>query len=439
MSPKLQILAAQTASDVQPGSIILFVAVVALAALLVAKLVTTAMKRLLFVCRPNELLVVSGRKQTLPSGTTVNFTVVSSGRLWRVPFLQDVKRMDLRLIPIEIAVKKVLSQGNIPLDIHAMANVKITSDPGFVHNAAERFLDLPPDNIQTAARQTLEGMIRGIIATMTPEQVNEDRIGFAERLLEQTLVDFSKMGLHLDTLKILRVEDEAKYLVNLGRTQIANAIRDAENAENQANQEIAQEEAKARQAAEVATKDAQIGVATQRNQLRALSGQLEGKAQSVEREAAVAAEQARWEAEQELQAVRATMEQKRLLVEVVLPAEARAKAAALIAEGDAAPRREQGNATAEVIRAMADAVAAAGPEAREMFVLAQLDTLVGQIAARVRTMQIGNAQVVDSGDGRALPALAASYPAAVVEVLGTLRDITGVDVPAMLARKGGTT
>src|SRR4029453_5180457 len=108
-------------------------------------------------------------------------------------------------------------------------------------------------------------------------------------------------GMHLDTLKIQRVEDEAKYLVNLGRTQIANALRDAENAESQAAQEVAQEEATARQQAERGGKQAEIGIATKRNQLRAIVGQLEGQAQSVEREALVAAEQARAQAEQELQ------------------------------------------------------------------------------------------------------------------------------------------
>src|SRR5262249_56717657 len=107
-----------------------------------------------------------------------------------------------------------------------------------------------------------------------------------------------------DTLKIQRVEDEAQYLVNIARTQIANAIRDAENAESVANQEVAQEEAAARQLAEVAQKQAQIGIAQKRNQLRTLVGQLEGQAQSVEREAKVAGEQARAEAEQELQSLR---------------------------------------------------------------------------------------------------------------------------------------
>jgi flotillin len=411
----------------------------ALAVAIGISIVIAIFRRFLAVCRPNELLVVSGRKQEIAPGQTLNFTVVQKGWILRTPYFQTVKSMDVRLIPIELQVTKVLSQGNIPLDIHAIANVKITSDPRFVHNAVERFLGLPLDHYRTAARQTLEGMIRTIIATMTPEAVNTDRIEFANRVIQETEENFNKLGLHLDTLKILRVEDEAQYLVNLGRTQIANAIRDAENAENQASQEIAEEEATARQAAEVATKQAQIGIAQKRNQLRGLVGQLEGAAQSVEREAAVAAEQARAEAEQELQSVRTQLEQKRLFAEVVLPAEAKRRAAELIAEGEAAPRREQGAAAAEVMKAMTDAILAAGTHAREMFVLSQLDTLVGQVAARVKTMQVGTVQVVDGGDGKALSALSASYPAAVVEVLGTLKDLTGVNVAEMLSRSGGPT
>jgi len=170
--------------------------------------------------------------------------------------------------------------------------------------------------------------------------------------------------------------------------------------------------------------------------MRALVGKLEGDAQSVEREAQAASEQARAEAEQELQLVRKELETKRLHAEVVLPAEAARTAAVLTAEGDAAPRREQGKAAAEVITAMAEAVKAAGPAAREIFVLSQLDTLVEQVAGKVKEMQIGEVQVIDSGDGRALPALAASFPQTVISVLGTLKDLTGVDVAQMLSSGG---
>src|SRR5208337_1480990 len=221
----------------------------------------------------------------------------------------------------ELAVTKVLSNGGIPLDVHAVANIKVTSNPQFTYNAVERFLTLPPQAIHMTAKQTLEGALRDVISQLTPEQVNEDRIEFANRLLETTSEVFDKLGLHLDTLKIQRVEDEAQYLVNIGRTQIANALRDAENAENQANQEFRQEEASARQSAELAQKQGEIGIAQKRNELRALVGQLEGAAQAVEREAAVAAEQARAEAEQELQGVRQELQAKKLQCEVVLPAE----------------------------------------------------------------------------------------------------------------------
>jgi flotillin len=408
----------------------------ALAVALVLLVFFAMLRRLLYVCRPNELLVIAGKKHKLPSGESANYTVIQSGSHWRMPFLQTVSRMDLRLMPTELSVTKVLSNGGIPLDVHAIANIKVTSQPQFTYNAVERFLTLPPQAIHLTAKQTLEGALRDVISQLTPEQVNEDRIEFANRLLETTSEVFDKLGLHLDTLKIQRVEDEAKYLVNIARTQIANALRDAENAENQANQEFKQEEASARQSAEMAQKQAEIGVAQKKNELRALVGQLEGAAQAVEREATVAAEQARAEAEQELQSLRGELETRRLQCEVVLPAEAARKGAELLAQGAAAQQREQGLATAETTRAMSQALATAGADAREMFVLSQLDTLVSQVAQKVQGIRVSEVQVIDGGDGRALPALAASFPAVVGSVFGALKDLTGVDVQAMLASAG---
>ena len=432
----VQTRVAETSADAPEMQQLFVVVGVALAVAMGLLVFLALLRRFLFVCRPNELLVIAGKKHSLPSGEAANYTVIQSGSHWRVPFLQTVSRMDLRLMPTELSVTKVLSNGGIPLDVHAIANIKVTSHPQYTYNAVERFLTLPPEAIHMTAKQTLEGALRDVISQLTPEQVNEDRIEFANRLLETTSEVFDKLGLHLDTLKIQRVEDEAKYLVNIARTQIANALRDAENAENQANQEFKQEEASARQSAELAQKQAEIGVVQKRNELRALVGQLEGAAQAVEREAVVAAEQARAEAEQELQSLRQELETRRLQCEVVLPAEAARKGAELLAQGAAAQQREQGLATAETTRAMSLALATAGSDAREMFVLSQLDTLVAQVAEKVKGVTVAEVQVIDGGDGRALSALAASFPAVVGSVFGTLKDLTGVDVQAMLASVG---
>lgn len=391
------------------------------------------LRQFLYICRPNELLVVSGKQHRTANGENTTFTVVLAGAHFRVPFLQTVDRMDLRLIPIELTIAKALSVGGIPLDIHAIANVKISSDPRFVYNAVERFLGMPRETIWQTAKQTLEGSLRDVISQLTPEQVNQDRIEFANQLVQVSNQIFNKMGLQLDTLKIQRVEDEAGYLINLGRGQIAAAIRDAENAENQAGQEISQEEAASRQLAEVAQKEAEIGVAQKRNQLRQLVGQLEGQAQSVEREAPAAADQVRAEAEQEFQTVRKDLNTHRLFAEVVLPAEADQKAQILLAEGAAAPKREQGLASAEAMRTLTEALQAAGPQARELFVLSQLDKLVGQVADRVKELSVREIQIVDSGNGTSLAQVAAAYPAIVTEVMSTLKGLTGVDIKTLLA------
>src|SRR5580704_9319951 len=84
--------------------------------------------RFLYICGPNEILVFSGRKHQLPDGTNVGFKVIHGGRAFRVPILESVSRMDVRLFGVEVAVQNAFSKGGIPLAVHAIANVKISTD-----------------------------------------------------------------------------------------------------------------------------------------------------------------------------------------------------------------------------------------------------------------------------------------------------------------------
>ena len=74
-------------------------------------------------------------------------------------------------------------------------------------------------------------------------------------------------------------------------------------------------------------------------------------------------------------------------------------------------------------------------QARELYVLSQLDVFVAQVAEQVRGVEIASIQVVDGGDGESFAAATASYPTAVVRVLGTLKSLTGVDITGMLSGK----
>ena len=46
------------------------------------------------------------------------------------------------------------------------------------------------------------------MTTLTPEEVNEDRLKFAQELTDEAEEDFAKLGLDLDVLKIQNVSDD---------------------------------------------------------------------------------------------------------------------------------------------------------------------------------------------------------------------------------------
>ena len=60
---------------------------------------------------------------------------------------------------------------------------------------------------------------------------------------------------------------------------------------------------------------------------------------------------------------------------------------------------------------------------------------MGAVVARVNSVEVGEVNVVDAGDGKALAAYVAGYPAMVKQVLEELRATTGVDVTGTLARR----
>jgi flotillin len=392
------------------------------------------LKQLRLIARPHEALVFSGLSHKGPDGTMLGYRVVLQGRgAIRIPFLYRVDRMDMRLLPIDIVVQNAYSHGNIPLHIHAIANVKIHSDPVIIRNAIERFLGRSVREIEAVAQQTLEGAVREVVATLTPEQVNEDRLLFAEKLINTADDDLTKLGLQLDTLKIQNVADSVSYLDSLGRPQIASALRDAENSENEAQLEITQAQAGATQRAEFAKADAEKMILSKRNEVRRVQAELDGDAQAVEREAEAAGKTARANAERELQTIRAALEERRLIADVVIPAETQRQAQAILAVAEAAPTAENGAAAVEVLRLMSDAWRSMGAESRELYVIQHLEELVGAVVSHLGDVHVKEVNVLDPGDGSGLASYAATYPQMVATVMRALAETTGVDVPAILA------
>ncbi|MEN9577959.1 MAG: hypothetical protein RJA70_968 [Pseudomonadota bacterium] len=393
--------------------------------------------RILIICGPHEVLVISGRQHRLPDGSQVGYKVLHGGRGIRIPILEEVNRMDLRLIPVMVEVRNAYSRGGIPLLVHAVANVKITSDRTRIRNAIERLLSLTTRQVASIAQQTLEGALREVVSELTPEEVNQDRLKFAATLIRNAKDDFDKLGLELDVLKVQSVADEQNYLLSLGRAEIAGMVRDAQNAENYSNQLIAEAAAAAKQRSQTAVKQAEAQVLTKTNELRAETADLEAQAKSIENEAEVAADTARAEAEQELQLLRVELERERLKIDVFLPAEAERLAAEAHARAEVAPMVHSGVASAEALSAVARAWADAGEIGRDLYVLQHLREFVQAAAQRVANAQIGEINVVDGGAGEGYANAIAMYPTAVAEVLRQTGKAIGIDMAKLLSSGEG--
>jgi flotillin len=405
----------------------------AVALLFVVVVAVMTIRSLIVIVPPNRAAVLTGRERKLISGEQVGYRSVIGGRTLRVPIVESVQHISLETFPVEISVANAFSKGNIPLNIEAIAAVKIASQPETVfNNAVERLLDKTEEEIWSLAKDTLMGNLRGVLATLTPEEVNEDRLGFARALSEDAGEDLAALGFHLDVLKIQNVSDERGYLEAIGRKRAAEAVRDAEIAEADATAETRQRQASARQSAEIKEAEAAVRIAEAQNQLRVRKAELDREAQIVERTAQVKAQEAEVEAQKALETRRVEREKLRLQADVVEPANAERTAAKARAEGDAAPILEKGRASAQVLQMLYEQVKAGGDQAFAVLLAEKLPQLLATSVEAVEGVDIDKVVVIDGGTGTGV---SNAVNQRVHGALGTVEAISsavGVDIQSIL-------
>ena len=395
-------------------------------------------KSLIIICPPNRVAIISGGRsnKVTADGRKLGYRTVKGGRTLRIPLLEQVSWMDLNNIPLEVSVLNAYSKGAIPLNVQGIANVKVSSNDSVLANSVERFLNVPHQSIAQIAKETLEANLRGVLATLTPEEVNEDRLKFSQVLIEEADDDIKTLGLELDVLKIQNVTDEVGYLDAVGRRRTADVLKSARVTEAEKQAEAEQAEAEAQQRAQIARAQAERQIVEEQNLLRVRSAELDGVALASEAEARVAGEKANAVAQQELELERIELERRRLQADVVLPAQADLEARQLQARADAAHIVEEGAAQVEVFQRLTAQYQAAGDDAHDIFVLNMLPELISEIVSTVNGIDIDKMTVIDAGgDGQALPGIAKQLPASVIAIAEQIETATGVDIMGPLRTK----
>ena len=178
----------------------------------------------------NKILVVYGKV-----GTGKSAKCVHGGGAFVMPVIQDWQYLNLSPIPIEIDLKGALSKQNIRINTPSTFTVGISTKEGVMLNAAERLLGLDEAEIRNQALDIILGQLRLVIATLTIEEINQDREQFLSLINKHVASELNKVGLELINVNIKDITDESGYIEAIGKKAAAEAV-------NKAKVEVAQQE-----------------------------------------------------------------------------------------------------------------------------------------------------------------------------------------------------
>src|SRR6266849_6650633 len=280
------------------------------------------------VAGANEALIVAGsrgakvrdeRGQVMAISGDKGVKVVVGGGTFVRPLLDRVGKLKLTARQINVQLGDAVTSQGIKVQVQGVATFKIGRDVESLRNAAERFLDAKPEQVDSIVKNVLEGSLRSIVGTLTIEELIRDRQKLLQQVQDAAKGDLATSGLQIDAFTIQSFSDESNYIELLGQQSVATITRDARMAKATTDQEAAVRAAQARadQAGPLAQAEATQEVVRKQTEL----AQLE-----------------------------ADRKEKELLSTIVKPAAADAQAVIARAEGEKRARIAAAEADAETTR-----------------------------------------------------------------------------------------
>lgn len=363
----------------------------------------------------NEMGIVSGRG---PKG----FTTISGGRVFVFPIFNRFQQIDLTPHTVEVMVDSAIAEGVVPLNVKATVSFAIATNEVGRHRAVTRILSIAEqrDSLHQMAASIIEGHLRDAIASMTPEQVMQDKDTLVARMINVCKSDLENIGLEITTMNIADVDDHRLagvqepdlYIALLKRIQTANAAAQARQA--QANSKAAAEEEREARRADVEVRALENAYEKLVAETRLkVAGENQRKVVGIEQatrnaQATVAGLKARIEAEKQ----KIEMLKQRLEAEVVVPAMARKDQAVLQARGQAAAIGGKAMGELEQLERTLAIIEGAKDQGRAAYILEHLQAIVEPFAGTLDNFPVKNLSVIAGAEGKH-EALSAIHPHAV--------------------------
>ena len=427
-------------------------------------------------CPSDQILVIFGRVEKGRSSKTLHG---GGAIVW--PLIQDYSYLSLTPITINIPLENALSLQNIRIHVPSTFTVGISTAPEIMSNAAERLLHLKQNAIEDMAKEIIFGQLRLTVASLTIEQINQDRESFLELVRQNVEPELNKIGLHLINVNITDITDGSDYIASIGKKAASEAINKAKVdvaeqdklgaiGEAEANREREIRVAQALAKAEIGRKTAEADQRkeVQKQEADAVQGENIANANiadynselEVKRAAALrTAEVAKFEAQVKIQQAFYQSEHERLrAAEVVreeieknkieIAAEAQAERIRREAKGEADGILLKYQAEAEGMRKLLDAKASGyrqlvdsvngdAQAAATLLLIEKLEELVARQVEAISNLKIDKITVWDSGGNGSGGSSTSNFISNLFKSLPPLQDISemaGFELPEYLGK-----
>ena len=254
------------------GAVVAIIAVIALLGIIASGYVKAP---------PDTAYIISGlRKKIIIGKSSI-----------KIPFLERLDKLSLKLIPIDVKTEAAVPTADyINIQVDAAVNVKVSSEPEKLKQAAENFLNQNTQYIAQVAREVLEGNMREIVGRMRLEEMVSDRQKFADLVKENAEPDLAAMGLDVVSFNVQNFTDSNGVIDDLGIDNISQIKKKAAIAKAEAEKEIAVAKAEADRQSNDARINSEREIAIKNNELDMQKAELQKNADSKRAEADAAYE-----------------------------------------------------------------------------------------------------------------------------------------------------
>lgn len=382
------------------------------------------------------------------SGLRKNPKFVIGKSALRIPFLQRVDKLELKMISVDVKTKEsVPTNEYINVNIDSAVKIKVGSSKEMLEKAASNFLNKNEDYIRNSVGDVLEGNVREIIGQMRLEDIVQDRKMFAEKVQENAAPDMARMGLEIVSFNVQNVTDEGNVIENLGIDRVVSISKSAQISRAESERDIAVAKANATKQANDARIEAETAIAERNNELEIKKQELKRAAdvKKAEADAAYEIQQqeqrktieittadaniAKQEKEIELREKEIAVKEKTLDADIRKQAEAESIKAKGLADAESIKAR--GLAEAEAMEKKAEAMAKYGKAAMTEMIIKVLPQMAEAIAKPLES--IDKVTIIDGGSGEnGVGTFSGNVPSVLAKTIESIKETTGFDLTEVM-------